>query len=89
MGRDISAAVYVQPLNLNDKNYPLSGSFDLIFCRNVLIYFSPESRKQALGRLLGQLDPKGFIFLGHSESLGGYEGTRAVIPTVYALERAG
>ena len=89
VGREISASVYFQRLNLHDEHYPLSGSFDLIFCRNVLIYFSSESRKQALGRLLGQLAPKGFIFLGHSESLSGYEGTRSVIPTVYALERAG
>ena len=42
---------------------------DMVWCRNVLIYFSPEGRKRALDRLLGATLPGGFVFVGYSESL--------------------
>ena len=41
----------------------------MVWCRNVLIYFSPEGRKRALDRLLGATLPGGFVFVGYSESL--------------------
>ena len=71
-------------LNLNDPAYPDIGKFDLIFCRNVLIYFDGESRKRAVGRLLRHLAPEGYFFVGHAESLNSVgPGLRSVIPTVY------
>lgn len=45
-------------------------SFDFVFCRNVLIYFDDASRKQVLGHFYEALLPGGFVFLGHSESVG-------------------
>lgn len=42
---------------------------DMVWCRNVLIYFSPEGRKRALDRLVGATLPGGFVFVGYSESL--------------------
>ncbi len=47
------------------------GIFDLIFCRNVLIYFDKESKKKAIQNLYHILHPKGYLFIGHSESLHG------------------
>ncbi|MEO5971499.1 MAG: CheR family methyltransferase, partial [Bdellovibrionia bacterium] len=44
--------------------------FDFIFCRNVLIYFDEESRKQVVNSLYDSLMPGGYLFLGHSESIG-------------------
>ncbi len=77
-------------LNLHEKAYPVSGPFDAIFCRNVLIYFDPPSRQEVLGRLLGLLRPGGYLFLGHAESLLGMsERARSVMPAVYRLNEAG
>lgn len=57
-------------LNLLD-NYALLGKFDIIFCRNVLIYFSPEVKSQIINKFANSLNPKGYLFLGASESMSG------------------
>jgi chemotaxis protein methyltransferase CheR len=60
------------------------GRFDLIFCRNVLIYFDAASQQRVIGQVLGHLEPTGFLFVGHAESLMGMaHRPRVVIPTVY------
>jgi chemotaxis protein methyltransferase CheR len=72
-------------LNLNDAIYPPIGKFDLIFCRNVLIYFDVESRRRVINKLLDHLVPEGYLFVGHAETLNTMCPTlRCVIPTVYA-----
>lgn len=53
------------------ENYSLLGKFDIIFCRNVLIYFSPESKQKILRQFAAALNPKGILFLGASESISG------------------
>lgn len=55
-------------LNLLDS-YTLLGKFDIIFCRNVLIYFSPEVKAKIIRQFAGALGPRGFLILGASESL--------------------
>jgi chemotaxis protein methyltransferase CheR len=57
-------------LNLLDS-YALMGKFDVIFCRNVLIYFSPEIKSKIIGQFAQALNPKGYLFLGASESMTG------------------
>ena len=57
-------------LNLLDS-YALMGKFDIIFCRNVLIYFSPEVKAKIIGQFAQALNPKGYLFLGASESMTG------------------
>jgi chemotaxis protein methyltransferase CheR len=82
-GPEISSVIQFFHLNLNAPSYPLVGKFDLIFCRNVLIYFDARSREQAARRLAGFLSPDGYFFVGHAESLHALSGTfRTVIPTV-------
>jgi chemotaxis protein methyltransferase CheR len=83
---ELSALLRFCRLNLNHQSYPLPGRFDLIFCRNVLIYFDAPSKKRVIDRLLDRLEPGGLFFLGHSESLSTSERVRSVGPTVYALE---
>ncbi|MBF0226992.1 MAG: protein-glutamate O-methyltransferase CheR [Desulfobacterales bacterium] len=59
-----------EQLNLSDKvRMRLFRNVDFIFCRNVLIYFDEDSRKQVVGNLYDSLNPEGYIFLGHSESM--------------------
>jgi chemotaxis protein methyltransferase CheR len=83
-GPEIQALVCFQRLNLNETSYAVNGPFDLVFCRNVLIYFDPPSKIRVVHRLLGQLASDGYLFLGHAESLTGLtDRTRSVGPTVY------
>jgi chemotaxis protein methyltransferase CheR len=63
--------VSIQSLNLHDRlQMRKMRGFDFIFCRNVLIYFDDASRKAAVDHFYNALNPGGFLFLGHSESVG-------------------
>ncbi len=57
------------PMNLAQSVYV--GRFDCIFCMNVLIYFSDEKRGQLIQRFFDYLEPGGYLFLGHAESVAG------------------
>lgn len=83
-GPEIRSLINFYRLNLNEAKYPVSGKFDLIFCRNVLIYFDLETRTKVVQRLLEHLSPAGFLFVGHAESLHTMAGIlRRVVPTIY------
>ena len=66
----IRTRVEFRPLNLLDS-YASLGKFDIVFCRNVLIYFSAEVKKDILLRIHATLKPGGYLFLGASEALNG------------------
>jgi len=73
-------------VNLHADSYPVLGSFDLIFCRNVLIYFDQESKIKVISGILRHLSPLGLLFVGHSEHLGGIAPSlKTVAPTIHAL----
>jgi chemotaxis protein methyltransferase CheR len=82
---ELSSMIRFTRINLNDDVYPPLGRFDLVFCRNVLIYFDGPSKTRVIHRLLDRLDPHGYLFLGHSESLNHLDRVRAAGPTIYAL----
>jgi chemotaxis protein methyltransferase CheR len=65
---NIRQGVRFQPLNLMD-NFLTLGKFDVVFCRNVLIYFSAELKADILQRIHGTLRPGGYLVLGASEGL--------------------
>ena len=70
-------------VNLNAP-LPHLGTFDVIFLRNVLIYFNTETKRKVVARVLGTLKPGGYLLIGHSESL--IEVTEAVeliAPAIY------
>lgn len=84
-GREIRSLILFSRLNLNDPTYPISGKFDLIFCRNVLIYFDIETRTRIVRHLLEYLSPEGHLVVGHAESLHTMSGMlQTVVPTIYA-----
>lgn len=66
--RRLSSKIRFQPINLLNTPYKLS-KFDVIFCRNVLIYFSGENKTRVLNGLIDNLNPGGYLFLGASEAL--------------------
>jgi chemotaxis protein methyltransferase CheR len=66
----VAKMVSFRPLNLLNS-YSLMGRFDIVFCRNVLIYFSPEIKAQIISQIHGTLNNEGYLFLGASESLSG------------------
>jgi chemotaxis protein methyltransferase CheR len=88
--RELRAMVAFHRVNLNDDSSAALGSFDVIFCCNVFIYFDPAARARAVDRLLARLKPDGYLFLGHAESLNGAaHGVRCVAPNVYVPSRGG
>lgn len=85
---ELRALVAFRWLNLLENPFPFSGRFDVIFCRNVFIYFDDETRRSLLERLMERLQPGGFLFLGMAEALVRIpKGLSPVVPSVY--RRAG
>ena len=83
-GKAVRAPVRFERINLNDDEYPVTGMFDAIFCRNVLIYFDGPSRLRVIERLTRRLVPGGYLFLGHAESAARTAtDLRPVMPAVY------
>lgn len=86
---ELRDVVRFERLNLHTDAYPAGDGFDLILCRNVLIYFDAASKTRVLDRLLERLAPGGHLFLGHAESLGRTTlPMRGVSPNVYARVEA-
>jgi chemotaxis protein methyltransferase CheR len=78
------ALVRVARLNLMDE-WPMKGKFDVIFCRNVMIYFGKPVQQQLVNRFWDRLRPGGYLFVGHSESLSSLKHQyRYVQPAVWA-----
>jgi chemotaxis protein methyltransferase CheR len=70
-------------LNLMDP-WPFRGQFDVIFCRNVMIYFDTPTKATLVERFTQQLKPGGLLYIGHSESLLGiHPGLHLVGRTTY------
>ena len=85
---ELRAWARFERLNLVDPDYQVDRDFDVIFCRNVLIYFDKPTQRDVLRRLCEHLRPGGFLFLGHSESLAGMElPLRSVANTVLRKPR--
>jgi len=65
----LRSKVAFKRLNLMDNELDVESSYDLIFCRNVLIYFDRQTQEAVVQKLLSHLRPGGFLFIGHSESI--------------------
>ena len=71
-------------LNLMESPYPMKGPFDVVFCRNVMIYFDREGRSKFVSEAVRLLAPGGYLITGHSESLTGIsQGLKTVKPSIY------
>ncbi len=82
-GREIRDVIRFERINLADHPRPNEGPFDIILCRNVLIYFNPERRAQVADNLTSQLKPVGIFLVGHAESVRAEGRLVCVYPTIY------
>lgn len=67
----LRSQVYFKRVNFMDEQYDSEGPVDVIFCRNVLIYFERSIQEEVINRLCNCLVPGGYLFTGHSENLNG------------------
>lgn len=77
---EIQRRVRFQKLNLMES-YAALGKFDIVFCRNVLIYFSPETKRRIFDAIARQMEPNGYLFVGASEAVGSYTDAFEILRT--------
>jgi chemotaxis protein methyltransferase CheR len=82
---ELRKLVEFRRLNFMDADYMLAGKVDAIFCRNVLIYFDRATQESILRKLVHNLTPSGYLFVGHSETL--HDMDLPVVPVAPALYR--
>jgi chemotaxis protein methyltransferase CheR len=81
---ELRQRVTFRHINLLEASYPFAHAFDLIFCRNVMIYFDRPTQETLVRQLADKLVPGGHLLVGHSESLSGVRhNLRLVQPAVY------
>ena len=66
---ELRRCVTFMRINFMDNDFGLNEKLDIIFCRNVIIYFDKETQENLIRKLFSQLNPGGYLFLGHSETI--------------------
>ncbi|WP_018411060.1 CheR family methyltransferase [Methyloversatilis thermotolerans] len=83
--RPLRERVSFAQINLNEP-LPDIGQFDIVFVRNVMIYFDLQTKQQVMNRILAKLKPRGFVFVSHSENLHGVTDRVDIVkPSIYRL----
>lgn len=67
----IKSLISFRYLNLNDEKWPMKGKFDIIFCRNTVIYFDEPTQATVWTKFKNKLAPQSYLYIGHSERLSG------------------
>lgn len=84
---EIRSLVKFRKLNLTRGDFGFRENMDITFCRNVIIYFNRSTQEQVISRICSYLNPGGYLFTGHSETLNGMKlPLKAVSHTVYQKE---
>ena len=65
---ELAKLIEFRPLNLIDAHWSLGEPFDIVFCRNVMIYFDNATQRHVLDQIHSQMKPKGLMYVGHSEN---------------------
>ena len=81
---ELRAKVAFRRINFMDSDYGVTEKMDIIFCRNVIIYFDKPTQQNLMEKFHRQLRPGGYLFLGHSETMNGIDiDLKSVGATVY------
>ncbi len=81
---ELRKTVWFRRLNFMEDDFGMKEMIDIIFCRNVIIYFDRPTQARLLDKFCRQLVPGGYLFLGHSETLHGMDVPLVqVLPTIY------
>ena len=81
---DIRDQMVFRPVNLLQSTYPWKVSFEVIFCRNVMIYLDRPTQQELVDKLTAFLVPGGYLMIGHSESLTGVKHSlKTIKPAIY------
>lgn len=82
--KDLRSFVSYKRLNFMDEDFCMPEMYDIIFCRNVLIYFDKQTQENVIRKFLRYLSPDGYLFLGHSETIFSMNlPLKSCAPTVY------
>ena len=81
---EIRRHIIYRRLNLSRPPFPMRGQLDVVFCRNVMIYFDKPIRNRLVAEMYRLLLPGGYLFTGHAESLSGMQSNFVCLrPTIY------
>jgi chemotaxis protein methyltransferase CheR len=81
---DIKKEIFYRKFNFMEPKFPFKKKFQVIFCRNVMIYFDNQTRDELVSKFYEATEPNGYLFIGHSESLN-HTSTmyKYIMPAVY------
>ncbi len=80
----LRSKLHLSRVNFMDDEFPIGKDFDVLFCRNVIIYFEKETQREVLQKLCSHLKTGGVFFIGHSESITDFDlPLKQIKPTIY------
>lgn len=87
INKNIRNEVIFRKLNLNSENFPFKKNFNVIFCRNVMIYFDQNTKDKLINKFYKNIEYGGYLFIGHSESINRDESKfKYIKPSIYRKE---
>lgn len=85
--KEIKKEIIFRRFNLMEQVFPFKKRFHVIFCRNVMIYFDNKTRMELVEKFYEWLEPNGYLFIGHSETINReYRKFKYIMPAVYRKE---
>lgn len=85
--KELTDLITFRRINFVEKPWPVNAKFDVIFCRNVIIYFNRDVQSQLFDEMAKYMTPHSYLFVGHSENLHWHHKLKSVAGTIYRLKQ--